>query len=208
MRAQLEDKDRALEESRKQVEHLQHELDGQMKRALEAERALADSQALLAKQFANDRELEQACRELLSEVQDSESQSGCPLPFRVDDMESLTPLALARGTVDCAEGQAVCLTFPDGSTGHGTLDGQALKWNDGSMWKRDPQKLLGVWSDAGGEKIVMERGAEQNRLRMRDNSARPLADVTVPPPAGRRAFYYTESMRVATSNPGKIHAIK
>ena len=180
----LADKESALADSRQRIEQLQQDHDIrtciQIKRAQHAETALAECQALSAKQLANDRELDLACQALLSDAPESESKRGCAVPFRVDGMESTAQFLGAMGTADSVDGQAeLRLAFTDGGTAYGKSDGQTLKWDDGSMWKRDPHKLFGFWCDAAGEKRELEPGTESKYMKMRDNAARPIAEVTV-----------------------------
>ena len=53
--------------------------------------------------------------------------------------------------------QRVVATLADGSTNRGKLNGPALEWEDGSVWRRTPlqQAVLGEWVDPADERYIV-----------------------------------------------------
>jgi hypothetical protein len=152
----------------------------------ELEGALADCQALLAKQLAHNRALADACRQALADptLQGLEGAGSGELkrevqqPVRVlnDDGQQL-----GKGTARVADGQPELeVAFADGSkrSSPASGDGQKLQWQDGEVWTRKPNGLTGVWYDENNERKTIDPADSAGVARARDEEGSEIGQGT------------------------------
>ena len=154
----------------------------------EAQAALDDANALVAKQLMYDRALDDACKELLSDAgadgagAGKAAADGGPreLHVTVHDEEGSK---IGRGSVTAEDGAgAVAVEFAEGDEAKGGKKASAvgagpkLQWKDGSVWSRDPHDVTGPWFDERGERRQIDPvgAGTDGKLKALDDACREV----------------------------------